>query len=60
MQNFSSLTDLEVAEKFVVGGGSGVGGVASKWLLCQTSTLVTLSCFELSYWGFDNDDDIKP
>ena len=38
MPNLSSLANLEVTEKFVVGGG----GVGSKWLLCLTPTLVAL------------------
>ena len=41
--NVISLAGLEVSEKF---GVCGVGGIGSKWLL--TSTLVALSCFELS------------
>ena len=39
MPNFSSLAGLEVAEKFVLGGG--VGGW-NTGLLCLTPTLVAL------------------
>ena len=38
MPNFSSLAGLEVAEKFVLGGGV----VGNTWLLCLTPTLVAL------------------
>ena len=52
MPNFSSLAGVEMAEKF------GVGVVGSHWLLCLTSTLVTMSCFELSFvelgLGYEN------
>ena len=44
MPNFSSLAGLEVAEKFVVGGG----GMRNRGLLCLTLTLVALEFFELS------------
>ena len=52
MQNFSFLAVLKVTEKFVGGGGVGLG---SKWLLCLTSTKLLLSFFELSQvtLGFD-------
>ena len=42
MQNFSSLTGLEVAEKFEVAGGVGWVGGWITWLLCLTPTLVAL------------------
>ena len=55
--NFSSLASLEVPEKFVC-GGVVVVVVGSNWLLCLTSTLVTMSCFELSFvelgLGYEN------
>ena len=43
MPNFSSLAGLEVAEKFVGGGGGGVGGVH-----VTTMSNSNASCFELS------------
>ena len=39
MPNFRSIAGLEVAEKFVVVVGGGVGNT---WLLCLTPTLVAL------------------
>ena len=50
MPNFSSLTGLEVAEKFVVVGW--VGGGWNTWLLCLTPTLVTLELLRVEM-GFD-------
>ena len=46
MQNFSSLAGLEVAEKFLWGGG---GGWFAPSFSCQTQPLLRLG------WGFDND-----
>ena len=43
MPNFSSLAGLEVAEKFVVGWGGGVGGVH-----VTTMSNSNVSCFRLS------------
>ena len=47
MQNFSFLAGLDVTEKCVGGVGGGGGVVGTKWLLCQTSMKLLLSCFEL-------------
>ena len=48
LQAFSFLACLEMAEKFVVGRVGGLDWDGFQVALCLTSTLVILSCFELS------------
>ena len=51
MPNFSSLAGLEVAEKFLWGGGGWVGGVVCTVIFVSNPTVV----LRLGWgWGFDN------